>query len=65
MRRVVEQLQAAVAVHGLGHVDEQRVRHRVAGVFEQRIDDGFGVVPGRASVPQAEWRQSIGVHVLR
>ena len=31
VRRVVGQLQPAVPVHRLGHVDQQRVRHRVAG----------------------------------
>jgi hypothetical protein len=31
VRRVVGQLEPAVPVHRLGHVDEQRVRHRIAG----------------------------------
>ena len=46
------QLQTAVAVHRVGDVDEQRVRHGVAAEPHQRIDDLLGVVPGGARVPQ-------------
>jgi hypothetical protein len=63
--RVVDELQAAVPVHGLGHVHEQRVRHRVAGELDQRVDHAFGVVAGGPRVPQPERSQPVRVHVLR
>ena len=62
--RVLDQLQPAVPVHRVGDVDEQRVRHRVAGVTHQRVDDLLGVVPGCSGVPQPERGQAVGVHVL-
>ena len=65
VRRVVDQLQPAVPVHRLGDVDQQRVRHRVAGEREQRVDHALGVVPGGPRVPQPQRRQPVGVHVLR
>ena len=65
VHRVLDQLQAAVAGHRVGDVDQQRVRHRVARVLEQDVDDLLGVVPGGARVPQAQRRQAVGVHVLR
>ena len=40
------------------------MRHRVAREAHQRVDDLLGVVAGGARVPQAQWRQSVGVHVL-
>ena len=64
VRRVVDQLQPAVPVHRLGDVDQQRVRHRVARVLEQRVDHALGVVAGGAGVPQPERGQPVGVHVL-
>ena len=62
--RVLLQPQPAVARHRLGDVDEQRVRHGVPAVLEQRVDHLLGVVAGGAGVPQAERRQPVGVHVL-
>ena len=65
VHRVLDQLQAAVAGHRVGDVDQQRVRDRVAGVLEQDVDDLLGVVAGGARVPQAQRGQAVGVHVLR
>ena len=62
--RVVLQAQPAVAVHRVGDVDEQRVRHGVAGEAHERVDDLLGVVARGARVPQPERRQPVGVHVL-
>jgi hypothetical protein len=62
---VVEELQPAVAVHRLGDVDQQRVRHGIAGELDQRVDHALGVVAGGPGVPQTQRGQSIGVHVLR
>ena len=64
MHRVVGQGQPAEAVHRVGDVDQQRVRHRVARVAHQCVDDLLGVVPGGAGVPQRERRHPVGVHVL-
>ena len=64
MDRVLLEAQPAVAVHRVGDVDEQRVRHGVAAEAHQRVDDLLGVVPGGAGVPQAERREAVGVHVL-
>ena len=56
--------QPPVPVHRVGDVDEQRVRHGVAAVAHQRVDDLLGVVAGGPRVPQAQRRQPVGVHVL-
>jgi len=64
VRRVVGELEPAVPVHGLGDVDQQRVRYGIARVPQQRVDDGFGVVAGGARVPQAERGEPVGVYVL-
>ena len=64
MHRVLHQLQAPVAIHGVGDVDQQRVRHRVAAVANQRVDDLLGIVTGRPRVPQPQRRQPVGVDVL-
>ena len=48
---VVLQPEPAVAVHGLGDVDQQRVRHGVPGEADQRVHDLLGVVPGGPRVP--------------
>ena len=64
VRRVLLQREAAVAVHRVGDVDEQGVRHRVAAVGEQGVDDLLGVVAGGAGVPQAERGEAVGVDVL-
>ena len=64
VHRVVGQGEPAEAVHRVGDVDQQRVRHRVARVAHQRVDDLLGVVPGGAGVPQRERRDPVGVHVL-
>ena len=60
----LERREPAVAGHRLGDVDEQRVRHGVAGVLDERVDDLLGVVPGGAGVPQAERGHPVGVDVL-
>ncbi len=57
--------EAAVARHRVRDVDEQGVRHGVAAVRHQRIDDLLRVVSGRAGVPQTERSDAIGVDVLR
>ncbi len=57
--------QSAVPVHRLRDVHQQRVRHRIAGVGQQRVDDLLGVVAGSAGVPQAERSEPVGVDVLR
>ena len=64
MDRVLLQPQPAVARHRLGHVDQQRVRHGVAAVLQQRVDDLLGVVAGGPGVPQPERGQPVGVDVL-
>ena len=64
VRRVLLQPQPPVAGHGVGDVHEQGVRHGVAGVPQQRVDDLLGVVPGGAGVPQGERRHAVGVDVL-
>ena len=64
VRRVLLEAEPAVAVHRLGDVDEQRVRHRVARVGEQGVDDLLGVVARRACVPQPQRGQPVGVDVL-
>jgi hypothetical protein len=61
---VVGQLETAVAAHRVDDVDEQRLRHGVAGVADERVDDLLRVVPGRAGVPQRERGDPVGVHVL-
>jgi hypothetical protein len=62
--RVLLELEPAVAVHRVGDVDEQRVRHGVAAEAHEGVDDLLGVVAGGAGVPQAERREAVGVHVL-
>ena len=65
VHRVLLQPQPAVAGHRVGDVDEQRVRHGVAAVLQQDVDDLLGVVPGGAGVPQPQRGEPVGVHVLR
>ena len=57
-------MQAAVAVHRVGHVHQQRVRDGVARVAHQGVDDLLGVMSGRARVPQPQRGQPVGVDVL-
>ncbi len=64
VRRIVGELEPAVAGHRLGDVDQQRMRNRVTAVLQQRVDDLFGVVARCTRIPQSERRQAIGVHVL-
>ena len=64
VHRVLRQGEPAEAVHRVGDVDEQGVRHRIAGEAHQRVDDLLGVVAGGAGVPQRERRHAVGVHVL-
>ena len=63
--RVHRQLQASVAGHRLGDVDQQGVRHRVAAVPQQRVDHLLGVVAGGPRVPEPERGDAVGVDVLR
>ena len=63
--RIVLQPQPAVAIHRVGDVDEQRMRHRVARVPHQRVDHLLGVMPGGTGVPQRERGDPVGVHMLR
>jgi hypothetical protein len=46
--RALDQLEAAVAGHGVDDVDQQRLRHGVAGEGDQRIDHLLGVMAGGA-----------------
>ena len=64
VHRAFDQLQPAVAGHGVDDVDQQRLRHRVAREGHQRVDDLFGVVAGGAGVPQRQRCDAVGVHVL-
>ena len=52
VRRVLDQLQPPVAGHHVDDVDEQRLRHRIAGERHQRVDDLLGIVARGAGVPQ-------------
>ncbi len=65
VRGIVGELQPPVAGHRLGDVDQQRVRHCVAAVLQQRVDDFFCIVAGGPRVPQAERGEAIRVDVLR
>ncbi|MGY3681879.1 hypothetical protein ACVWXU_005502 [Streptomyces sp. TE33382] len=64
VHRVLGQGEAPVPRHRLGDVDEQGVRHGVAGVLHQRVDDLLGVVAGGAGVPQPERGEPVRVDVL-
>src|SRR5665647_2322809 len=61
---ILDQTEPSVAVHRVGHVHEQRVRHGITAVGDEGVDDLFGVVPRGAGVPKAERSQPIGVHML-
>ena len=65
VRRVLDQLQPAVAGHGVDDVDEQRLGHRVAGEADQRIDHLLGVVTCGAGIPERQRGDAVGVDVLR
>ena len=58
------QRQPAVAGHGLGHIDQERVGNRVARVAQQRVHHELGVVTRGPCVPQAQRRDAVGVDVL-
>ena len=64
VRRALDQLQPPVAGHHVDDVDEQRLRHRVAGERHQRVDDLLGVVAGGAGVPQRQRGDAVGVDVF-
>ena len=64
VHRALDQLQPAVPGHGVDDVDQQRLRHRVAGEGHQRVDHLLGVVAGGAGVPQRQRRDAVGVDVL-
>ncbi|RPK61041.1 hypothetical protein EES43_16135 [Streptomyces sp. ADI96-02] len=61
---VLGQGEPPVPRHRLGDVDQEGVRHGVAGVLDERVDDLLGVVPGGAGVPQPERGDPVGVDVL-
>jgi hypothetical protein len=61
---ILGQGEPAVAVHRVGDVHEQGMRHGITAVGDEGVDDLLGVVPGGAGIPQAERGQPIGVHVL-
>ncbi len=54
VRGVLHELQAPVAGHHIDDVDEQRLRHGVAGERHQRVDHLLGVVARGAGVPQRQ-----------
>ena len=62
---VLLQGEAAVAVHRLGDVHQQRLRHREAAVAHQGVHDRLGVQSRGARVPQGQRGDAVGVHVLR
>lgn len=64
MGGVLDQLQAAVAGHGLGDVHQQRLGDGEAGVALQRVYGLLGVEAGGAGVPQRQWGDAVGVDVL-
>ncbi len=64
VHRVVLQPEPAVAVHGVGDVDEQRVGDRVAGEADERVDDLFGIVTGGPGIPQRQRGDPVGVYVF-
>ena len=64
VHRALHQLQAAVAGHRVDDVDEQRLRHRVAGERHQRVDHLLGVVARGAGVPQRQRSDAVGVDVF-
>ncbi|CAM5372747.1 hypothetical protein SCALM49S_06168 [Streptomyces californicus] len=64
VHRVLGEGEPAVPRHRLGDVDQERVRHGVAGVLDQGVDDLLGVVPGGAGVPQPERGDPVRVDVL-
>ncbi|SGH47220.1 Uncharacterised protein [Mycobacterium tuberculosis] len=64
MGRVLDQLQSSVAGHGVDDVDEQGLRHRVAGVTDQRVDDLLGIMAGGASIPQCQRCDAVGVDMF-
>ena len=63
--RIVLDDQPAVATHRVDDVDQQRLRHVVAGVGEEGIDALLGVVARRPSVPQRERSDAVRVDVFR
>ena len=63
--RVLGDGEPAVAVHGLGDIDEEGMRDGIAGVGEEDVDDLLGIVAGRARIPQCEGCDAVRVDVLR
>src|ERR1019366_7344389 len=61
---VLGQAESSVPVHRVCDVHEQGVGDRVTAVGDEGVDDLFGVVPSRAGIPQAQWSQPVGVHML-
>ena len=61
---VFDQLKAPVAGHRVDDVDQQGLRHRIAGECDERVDDLLGVMSGGAGVPQRQRRDPVGVHML-
>ena len=52
------------AVHEVDDFQQEFVRDGVFGVFEQGVDDGFGVVAGGARVPQSQRGDGVRVNVF-
>jgi hypothetical protein len=64
VHRMLLQSEPAVAVHRLGDVDQQGMRHRVPAPAQERVDDLLGVVARSTGVPQSQRCQPVRVHVL-
>ena len=64
MGGVLDQLQPAIAGHGVDDVDQQGLRHRVARKPHERIDHLLGIMSGGARVPQCQRGDSIGMDVF-
>ena len=61
----LDQLQPAVAGHGVDDVDQKRLRNSVAGVADQSVDHLLGIVARRTRVPQCQRGDPVGMDVLR
>ncbi|SKT09241.1 Uncharacterised protein [Mycobacteroides abscessus subsp. abscessus] len=64
VRRMLDQLQAPVARHGVDDVDQQRLRHRVAGEGDEGVNHLFGIMSRGAGVPQCERGDAVGVYMF-
>ena len=64
MSRVIDKVEASVALHRLRNGDEKRLRDRVAGIAHQDVHNLFCVMSGGPSVPQCERGDAIGMNML-